>query len=58
MVWEGNGYDMGYIEMDKMSMGERGGESMIMLIVNDFRFHRHRAVAVVLGPSRFMRLTV
>ena len=56
MVWEGNDYDMGYIEMDKMSMGERG-ESMVMSIVNHFRFHRHRAVAVVLGPSRFMRLT-
>ena len=26
MVWEGNDYDMGYIEMDKMSMGERGGK--------------------------------
>ena len=26
MVCEGNDYDMGYIEMDKMSMGERGGK--------------------------------
>ena len=26
MVWEGNDYDMGDIEMDKMSMGETGGK--------------------------------